>query len=210
MAIQGFGSPGILAISLFSALATTPAWALTDVTASGTRASNSGSSTRLSKVADNGMDLRALRRVGLSTVIAGAYGSLGFQMDLNFTPETGVLIGYGLGDQFTSFSFQVKRMLGGRSVMPYAAIGYASWYSGGSGRFTGESPGFFGDKFLDNEEKMSGRFSESLIFPSVGLQYTQLSGPYAGVSVFLEAQFLFDIDNFVSAPNGALGVGYFF
>jgi len=158
-----------------------------------------------------GQNLRKRRRVGLGIATSGIYGALGANMELNFTPSTGVILGFGLAKGYQTFSFQVKKIIGGNSFMPYISGGYAQWYTTGipSINFKTSSPSILSEKFLSNNEKKNG-FQEHLLFGSVGIQYLQLKAPYQGTSVFGEVTLIVDVDDVVIAPLGSLGLSFYF
>lgn len=164
------------------------------------------------KTASDGLSMRSLRRVGLGVSGAGPLGVFGVNLEMNFTSDVGILTGFGGGSDYQAFTVQMKRVLGGTSLMPYVAGGYARWYNfGKAGRIDSETtPGFLQTKFLSEKQKAEGRFSENLIYPALGLQHMTLSGPYAGSSVFAEVLMLIDINDFVVAPTGTVGYMYYF
>ena len=155
--------------------------------------------------------LRSERRVGVGSVVGGPTGLLGVATDLNFTPETSVGISFGGGSGFQAFSLQVKRTFDGTYLVPYLAAGYARWYSSHqSGPLRGSTPGFLHDRFLSADERTSGDFGENIVYPTAGLQYLQLSGPYTGTSVFVEVSALLDLNRFVMEPTTSVGAMYYF
>lgn len=170
----------------------------------------SKSVTQVTEV-NKGRDLRSSRKVGLGMATAGVYGLIGLNMELNFTPKTGVILGFGLAQGYQTLSLQVKKIIGGQSFLPYISGGYARWYTTGEPdqRFDSTTPDILAEKFLNETEKQ-GEFAENLLFGSVGVQYLQLSGSYRGFSLFGEATLLVDIDDVVLAPIGSVGVSYYF
>jgi len=164
-----------------------------------------------SKIASDGLSLRSKRKVGVGMSAMGAYGVTGVHLELNFTPKISAVTGFGLGNGYQTFNFQLKQVIGGVSFLPYVAAGYARWYTTGDElkRFNETSPEFLGKRFLNSTEKQ-GRFAENIIYPSAGVQFLKLDGDWAGFSVAAEFLFLIDIDDLVSAPAGSLHVGYFF
>lgn len=163
------------------------------------------------EINSSGHGFRQHKRVGFGFGLIGAYGLAGPQLELNFIPEVGITTGFGLGPGYQAFNLQVKRILAGDSLMPYIAGGVARWYSVGpkkSRRST--QPGFLADRFLNGSEKRTGEFAEIIIYPSVGIQYMQLDGSWAGFSVYAEVLLMVDVDDLVTAGNGGLGVMYYF
>lgn len=157
-------------------------------------------------------DLRSRRRVGLGATTAGATGLLGAFIELNLTPSNSAITAFGGGPGFSAFNFQWKHVFGGESFAPYAGVGYARWYSasGNEGNIHRTTPSVLGARFLTEEQKKSGEFTVDLINPSIGLQYNQLQGDYAGMGLFAEIDFLTKVPDFSPVPTGALGILYYF
>ena len=158
-----------------------------------------------------GLDLRHSRKMGVGLSAAGALGMAGANLEINFTPELSFLGGFGLGTGYQSYHFQVKKVMGGQSILPYLSAGFARWYSTGTPR-TRKSiiPGFFSEKFLSDTEIETGKFGENMVYPSLGLQFVQLDGEWKGFSLYAEILILVDIDDMVSQTTGGLGLLYYF
>src|SRR5690606_13392293 len=130
-------------------------------------------------------EFRSHRKVGFGLGMAGIYGLTGAQLELNFVPEVSLITGFGLGSGYQAFNLQIKRTLTGNSFMPYISGGFARWYSvGDNGRITDTNPGFLSKRFLNDDEKRSGKFAEILLYPALGLQYLQLQGEWSGFSLY--------------------------
>lgn len=173
----------------------------------------SGSIRRTStKRAKNGYQFRQQRRVGVSSVASGAYGVAGLQFNLNFSEDISFATGFGLGSGFQSFNLKLKSVIAGRRFLPYVAAGYARWYTTttNNGGVNKSTPGFLAKRFLSEEERKSGEFAENLLYPAIGVEYVQLDGSWSGFSIAAEILMLLDIDDFASAPTGAIAMGYYF
>lgn len=163
------------------------------------------------KEADDGLQLRQMRRVGVGVQAAGALGLGGVVLDLNFAPQWSVTTGFGGGSGFQAFEFQAKYVLSGTWIMPYATFGYSRWYSvGTSGPIGSTNPPVLGDRLLNDSERATGQFAKNLLYPGLGLQFTQLHGEWAGTSIYAELTVLLDVGDAVAAPTGALGIAYYF
>lgn len=165
----------------------------------------SGSST-------DGLSMRKDRRVAIGFSAAGPLGVLGANLELNFNPRWGIMGGYGTGFTYQTWMFQVKRVLAGEYLLPYLAGGVARWYTTtpSNGPVTRDAQPAYLEKFLNNREKETGEFSQLLIYPAFGLQYMQLNGDYAGLSVFAEVVMLLDIGDFEAALTATVGMLYYF
>jgi len=175
-------------------------------------ASNSSSVQRVtSKIAHNSSEFRALRKVGIGLSAAGAQGVVGSTIELNFTSEVSLATHFGLGDSYQSFGLSLKRIIAGRSFAPYISGGFARWYTvREGGPINNSTPGFLADRFLTEKQKAEGKFSRTMIYPALGIQYLQLDGSWAGMSFFAEVLMLLDIDDFHSAATGGMGMMYYF
>lgn len=163
------------------------------------------------KTASNGNDLRMKRRMGVGVEGAGPLGVGGVILELNFSAQSGLLAGFGGGTGFQSYTFQYKRVLGGEWLLPYLGAGFARWSSFENSKpIKDTTPSILSDKLMSEDDKAAGRISETLLYPVAGLQYMQLDGDWAGVSAFVELVLLVDVVDFVAAPTGTVGVGYYF
>lgn len=197
----------ILAICLFPAAPK----AAVPVDDAGNAESADAASITSAEKPSGALELRRLRRVGVGIQSSGPVGAIGANLELNFTPDVSFMGSFGAGNTYQTFALQMRRVVGGTWFAPYVSGGVAHWYSvKGAVDANRAAPGFFYDRFLNESERASGNFSKTMIFPSAGLQYMQLSGEWTGVSVFVEASVLLNIDNFVIAPVGSLGAIYYF
>lgn len=163
------------------------------------------------KEASDGLSLRKLRRVGLGLQAGGATGLGGLVMELNFTPNWGGSLAYGGGSNYQAVAMQGKYVLNGTWLLPYLTLGYTRWMSNNAnGPIDRTTPSVLGDKLLNEGEKSSGKFSKDLFFPSLGAQFVQLTGPWAGASLYVELTILLEISELVAAPTGTLGLMYYF
>lgn len=163
------------------------------------------------KSATTGNDLRKVRRVGVGVSGAGPLGLGGVHFELNFTPRSGMLLGFGGGPGFQAYTFQYKSILAGEWLLPYMSAGFSRWMNfSQKGPIEDTTPGILAERFMSDEDKARGRIDEYLLYPGFGLQYVQLSGRWAGFSIFSEVIVLIDLVDFVAAPTGTLGMSYYF
>lgn len=158
------------------------------------------------------VEMRSRRRVGVGVVTAGQLGLIGALIELNFSPIDSFVTGFGGGPRFNALAFGWKHVFGGKSISPYATLGYAHWYNSSSkgSPIDKTNPGILGSKFLNAEEKQSGIFAKDFFIPSIGLQYNQLVGPSVGTSFFAEVVLLMEASDLSPVPTGALGALYYF
>ncbi len=154
-------------------------------------------------------DFRAQRRAGIGFLAAGQTGLAGINLELSFTPEQAVVAGFGGGKGFQSFAFQWKRVFNARSFAPYFSVGYAHWFNSAARQKKEASDGIL-NRYLTDDERASGIFAKDFFAPAAGIQYYQLTGPYVGTSFFAEVMMLADMDRWIAAPTGAIGVNYYF
>ncbi len=156
-------------------------------------------------------EMRTQRRMGIGAMVAGTAGLLGLRVELNFSPENSVIVGFGGGPGYSSANFQWKRQFDGRFFSPYIGIGYARWYnSSDSQSLSKATPSILSTKFLNEEEKRTGKFEVDLLTPAVGVVYHMLSGPQVGVGYFGEIVFLTDFEKPQPSPTAGLGAVYYF
>jgi hypothetical protein len=160
----------------------------------------------------DGISLRRERKVAVGVSVAGPLAVLGGNLELNFDPQWGIMGGFGTGFSYQTWTFQVKRVLAGEYLLPYLAGGIARWYTTtpSNGRISDNVQPSYLQRFLSDSEKESGQFSKILLYPAFGLQYMQLSGDYAGLSVYAEVCLLLNVGDMESAPTGTLGMLYYF
>lgn len=161
---------------------------------------------------DSALSMRSQRRVGVGTQIAGQLGMLGLLLELNIMPEDAAVIGFGGGPKYGSLTFQWKHVFGGGTVSPYFTAGYARWYSSNKGPTTigDTNPGFLGTKFLTDDEKKTGNFAKDLMIPSLGLQFNNLRGKFAGTTLFAEVMMIVNLSQLDQVPTGTMGMLYYF
>jgi len=173
-----------------------------------------GSATKLKNTTPSfseGYGLRAKKRVGLGASFAGAVGLGGVNLNLNFTPEYTFILGVGLSHDFQTLNVGLKKYLGGRTVQPYAVAGYTNWHAEGESRnLEKTSPALLSNRFLSRHERETGRFSENIVYPGLGLEYTTVEGPYQGLSFYAEAMWLVDLDDIAMGATGGIGSIYYF
>lgn len=160
----------------------------------------------------SGLEMRTTRRVGIGLTGGGAAGTIGTNLELNFSDESGIVLGFGGGSpSFQSFWVQYKGVLTGDWLLPYYTLGYTHWENYGKQYPVSETtPGFLAEKFMSEKEKREGRINENLLLPGFGLQYVKLGGSFAGSSLYLEVQVLIDIADFIAAPTASFGYLYYF
>lgn len=169
-------------------------------------------SSSYSTISGDGLGFHRQRKVGFGIAGAGPWGVLGAHLELNFTSELSMQTGIGMGAGFQTFALQLRKFIPGKWFLPYMAAGVARWYTAGDGdgAINETTPGFLGNRFLNDKERRTGRFSEILLTPTLGIQYLQLSGEWAGSTLFAEFNLLIDVDDFVLGPTGSVGYSYFF
>jgi hypothetical protein len=151
--------------------------------------------------------LREARKIGLGFEAGGVLGLYGFNIEINFEDENGAIAGVGGGDGYNSVHMAWKHVFLGDTIAPYTTAGYAHWYNTGGGNFRNSS---VLDRVLTDAEKNTGKFSADFLTGSLGLQFVQLNGRYAGASLFAEITLLGDIERPTIVPTGAVGAGYYF
>jgi hypothetical protein len=155
------------------------------------------------------LKMREARKVGVGTSVGGQLGLVGINGEFNFEDENGVVAGFGTGPGYNSIQFAWKHAFDGDYIAPYYTAGYSRWYNsmGSSGSWKESS---ILDRVLTDEEKRTGRFGTDFLNASLGLQYNQLSGDFAGVSCFAEVVAMYEVKRAQLIPSGTFGGIYYF
>ncbi|UYL10643.1 hypothetical protein B9G69_008650 [Bdellovibrio sp. SKB1291214] len=164
---------------------------------------------RLGMTYSSTLNMRESRKVGVGMSVGGALGLVGIAGEFNFEDENGVVAGFGTGPGYNSIQFAWKHAFEGDYIAPYYTAGYSRWYNsmGNSGSWKESS---ILDRVLTDDEKKSGRFGTDFLNASLGLQYNQLSGDFAGVSCFAEVVAMYEVKRSQLIPSGTVGALYYF
>lgn len=158
---------------------------------------------------DSTLKMREELKVGAGIAVGGAIGAAGFNLELNFEDADGVLAGFGTGPGYNSVQVAWKHAFEGRYLAPYTTVGYSRWYNS-RGRSDAYSSSSILDRVLTDNEKRDGRFGTDFLNVSLGLQYNQLSGDFAGMSFFGELTSMYEMKRASLLPNGSIGAIYYF
>lgn len=155
------------------------------------------------------LKMRDDRKVGVGFSAGGSMGAAAINLELNFEDADGAIAGVGMGPGYNTVQLAWKHAFEGDYLGPYTTLGYSRWYnSRGRGDEYSKSPIL--DRLLTENEKKEGRFGTDFVNGTLGLQYNQLAGDFAGLSVFAELTAMFEIKRAMLLPNGAMGVIYYF
>lgn len=156
-------------------------------------------------------DFRSSHRMGLGLQAAGALGIGGLVFEVNLTRAHSFGLGWGGGSGFQSVYAEWRNYFGGEVMMPFFSLGFSKWTNNEkNGPISETTPQYLSDRLMSDFDKSRGVIDESLLFPSVGLQYVVLSGPWAGASVYAQILMLIDVRDFEAAPTGSVGSIYYF
>lgn len=155
----------------------------------------------------NNLKMRDERKVGVGAQVGGSAGLIGINLDLNFEDQDGVLVGYGMGSGFSTFSISWKHSFEGMYFTPYTTLGWSRWYNSAGGE--GQNSHVL-DSALNQGEKDSGRFGIDFLAAAGGFQYNELSGELAGAGFFGEVELYASPFRGGLIPSAAVGVNYFF
>lgn len=153
------------------------------------------------------------KQVGLGLMVGGPLAIGGAVLEINLFPQWTFSVGLGGSNQFTSFFAQAKKMLKTGSWSPYIGAGIARWQRSSQTRFDYNDvlPGFVSNKLVSDSDKSKGIISETLVYPTLGIQFS----PFHDIeletsSFFVEAIMLADFDDFQIVPSGSAGWVYYF
>jgi len=155
------------------------------------------------------LKMRTERKVGAGLSIGGALGVAGATLELNFEDADGVVAGFGTGPGYNSVLLGWKHAFDGDYLAPYTTVGYSRWYNS-RGRGDDYSKSDILDRVLTASEKKDGRFGTDFVNASLGLQYNQLSGDFAGLSFYGELTAMYEVKRAMLLPNGSVGALYYF
>lgn len=158
---------------------------------------------------DTNLKMREDRRAGAGMTVGGANGLIGAMLELNFEDADGVIAGFGTGPGFNSIQLGWKHSFEGYYLTPYTVASYSRWYNS-RGRTTDYSESSILDRVLTDSEKKAGQFGTDFVNGSLGLQYNQLSGDFAGISVFGELTAMYEVKRTMLLPTGSIGALYYF
>lgn len=158
---------------------------------------------------DSNLKMRADRKVGAGIFLGGATGAAGINMELNFEDADGVLAGFGTGPGYNAVQIAWKHSFEGDYLAPYTSAGYSRWYNS-SGDVSNLSKSDILNRVLTTAEKKNGQFGADFLNASIGLQYNQLNGDFAGLSFYGELTAMWEVKRSMLLPNGSVGAIYFF
>ncbi|WII72734.1 hypothetical protein QJS83_02475 [Bdellovibrio sp. 22V] len=158
---------------------------------------------------DSTLKMRESRKVGLGLTAGGVSGAIGANLELNFEDADGVVAGFGTGPGYNAISLSWKHAFDGDYIAPYTTVGYSRWYNSRGRSHEYENSDIL-DRVLTDGEKKDGRFGTDFVNASIGLQYNQLSGDFAGLSFFGELVGMLEVKRSIIVPNGSIGALYYF
>lgn len=158
-------------------------------------------------------DFRKTHRVGLGVVAGGAYGIFGAALDLNLSPRWSFGIGTGRGDPFQTVVVSMKRYtnLWDSSWLPFFGLNVSRWENFGSLEPIIETtPSYLGSTFMSEADRSRGKIRSTILNPTLGLQYTQLTGEWRGFVMGIELGVMAQLSGNGVIPSGAFQFGYVF
>ena len=169
-----------------------------------------GSSPQVSSFQyDTNLKMREDRRAGAGMMVGGSTGLVGAMLELNFEDQDGVIAAFGTGPGYNTVQLGWKHSFEGYYLTPYTTASYSRWYNS-RGRTTDYSESSILDRVLTDAEKKEGQFGTDFVNGSLGLQYNQLSGDFAGFSVFGELTAMYEVKRTMLLPTGSIGALYYF
>ncbi|MGZ3770321.1 MAG: hypothetical protein ACXVCP_11920 [Bdellovibrio sp.] len=155
------------------------------------------------------LKMREDRKVGAGIFVGGASGATGIATEFNFEDADGVLAGVGAGPGYNAVQIAWKHSFDGDYLAPYATAGYSRWYNS-SGDTNNLKKSDILNRVLTASEKKNGQFGADFLNASIGLQYNQLSGDFAGLSFYGELIGMWEVKRSMFLPNGSIGAIYYF
>jgi hypothetical protein len=152
--------------------------------------------------------LRQDRKVGAGIGVGGALGGFGGLVELNIEDINSALIGFGTGPGYQTMNISWKQSFEGEYFTPYTTAGYSHWWDSGSKSEARKSSLL--KNFLSEDQRQKHSFGLDLLTGSLGMQYNQLAGDFAGSSFYLEIGGLLSLQNTKLMPTGSVGALYYF
>jgi hypothetical protein len=154
------------------------------------------------------LKMRESRKVGIGASLGGQLGLMGINTEINFEDTNSAIAGIGKGPGYNSVQLAWKHAFDGDYIAPYTTVGYSRWFNSSGGHDYSDSAIL--RRVLTASEKASGTFGTDFLNASVGLQYNQLSGELAGLSVYAEFMLMTEVKRGEILPNGVVGTTFFF
>lgn len=154
-------------------------------------------------------DMRTHRKFGVGTSVGGNLGLFGMSFEMNFEDENGAMAGFGTGPGYNTFAILWKHNFEGDYVSPYTTLGYSRWFNSSASADDVRRSGIL-SRAVSDSDKRAGHFATNFVTGSLGLQYNQLSGEAAGLSVFAELTLLGEVSQSVLIPTGSVGTVFYF
>ncbi|MEK6774239.1 MAG: hypothetical protein AABY64_09885 [Bdellovibrionota bacterium] len=156
----------------------------------------------------NNLTMREERKVGIGVGAGGALGFTGVNLELNLEDENATLMGFGFGDGYNTVHLQWKHSFEGQYLTPYFSAGYSRWYNTQERDMKDAS--YVLRTVLSDSTLKKGPFSADFLVGSLGLQYNELEGEWAGAGFYFEFNLLGSMNKSVLIPSGGLGAIYYF
>lgn len=155
------------------------------------------------------LEMRAERKFGVGASVGGNLGVFGMSLEMNFEDENGAIAGFGMGPGYKAFAIQWKHSFEGDYIAPYTTLGYARWFNSSADADDISRSGVL-SRAVSDSDKRAGRFATNFVTGSLGVQYNQLSGEAAGLSVYAELTVLGEVEQTVLIPTGSVGTVFYF
>lgn len=155
------------------------------------------------------LKMREDRKVGAGMFLGGSSGAYGVNVEFNFEDADGVSTGFGTGPGYNTVQLAWKHSFEGDYLAPYTSVGYSRWYNS-SGDVSNLTKSDILNRVLTASEKTSGRFGADFFNGSMGIQYNQLTGDFAGLSFYGELTAMWEVKRSMFLPNGSVGALYYF
>ena len=94
-------------------------------------------------------------------------------------------------------------------VSPYFKGGYSKWFSAGKIPSDATSSDVLRQIYSQNDLQ-GGRFDANFLVGSIGAEYNQLEGEWAGVNFFGEVSLLAELRTARLVPTGSVGLTFFY
>ena len=138
---------------------------------------------------------------GMGTIVGGPGGILSLQADFPFLQKFSAHLGTGSGLYFDSYYLTARAYLREHKFSPYAGLGIARWQGVHSPENLAKNLHFTQTLGLVKESGQAAYSSLHVLPLAIGLHFLS----EAGLSMFVEFEYLLSLRNIKATPYGAIG-----
>lgn len=156
-------------------------------------------------------ELREKKRVGVGASFLGWSGFIAANLELNIDGAQSAQLLVGGGPGYQSVGVGYKWLPMETPVHPIFGFGLVDWFGSLTGSQKNPSPpSFLSERVITDSDRSRGQFSHLFFAPSLGVEWTQLSGPGMGAGLYAQIMLLMEQQTFDQYLTATTGVVYYF